>query len=119
MIMYRVKKVLNHNSVIAVKANQEYLIMGKGIGFGKKVSERFDIPEGSECTIYSLQEQTERGKAMEIIKGIEPIYLEIAGQILAKSETVFGRIYGVRQEHYGSQGGSQARCGVCRYRHDG
>ena len=41
-IMYRISKVLNHNTVIGIHAddNQEYLMMGKGIGFGKKVSER-------------------------------------------------------------------------------
>ena len=72
--------------------NQEYLVIGKGIGFGKKVSERFEIPENIECTVYSLHEQTERGKAMDLIKGIEAVYLEIAGKVLAKSEEVFGKI---------------------------
>ena len=35
-VMYRIKKVLNHNKVIVIgaKDNQEYLIMGKGVGFG-------------------------------------------------------------------------------------
>ena len=86
--MYRVRKALNHNTLIAISMenNQEYLLIGKGIGFGKKVSERFEIPENIECTVYSLHEQTERGKAMELIKGIEPVYLEIAGKVLAKSE---------------------------------
>ena len=92
--MYRVRKALNHNTLIAISMenNQEYLLIGKGIGFGKKVSERFEIPENIECTVYSLHEQTERGKAMELIKGIEPVYLEIAGKVLAKSEEVFGKI---------------------------
>ena len=92
--MYRVRKALNHNTLIAISMenNQEYLVIGKGIGFGKKVSERFEIPENIECSVYSLQEQTERGKAMELIKGIEPVYLEIAGKVLAKSEEVFGKI---------------------------
>ena len=92
--MYRVRKALNHNTLIAISMenNQEYLLIGKGIGFGKKVSERFEIPENIECSIYSLNEQTERGKAMELIKGIEPVYLEIAGKVLAKSEEVFGKI---------------------------
>lgn len=92
--MYRVRKALNHNMLIAISMenNQEYLVIGKGIGFGKKVSERFEIPENIECSIYSLNEQTERGKAMELIKGIEPVYLEIAGKVLAKSEEVFGKI---------------------------
>ena len=92
--MYRVRKALNHNTLIAISMenNQEYLVIGKGIGFGKKVSERFEIPENIECTVYSLHEQTERGKAMDLIKGIEPVYLEIAGKVLAKSEEVFGKI---------------------------
>jgi transcriptional antiterminator len=92
--MYRVRKALNHNTLIAISMedNQEYLLIGKGIGFGKKVSERFEIPENIECSIYSLHEQTERGKAMELIKGIDPVYLEIAGKVLAKSEEVFGKI---------------------------
>lgn len=92
--MYRVRKALNHNTLIAISMedNQEYLLIGKGIGFGKKVSERFEIPENIECTVYSLHEQTERGKAMDLIKGIEPVYLEIAGKVLAKSEEVFGKI---------------------------
>lgn len=92
--MFRVRKALNHNTLIAISMddNQEYLLIGKGIGFGKKVTERFEIPENVECTVYSLQEQTERGKAMELIKGIDPIYLEIAGKVLTKSEEVFGKI---------------------------
>lgn len=92
--MFRVRKALNHNTLIAISMedNQEYLLIGKGIGFGKKVSERFEIPQNVECTIYSLQEQTERGKAMELIKGIEPVYLEIAEKVLTKSEEVFGKI---------------------------
>ncbi len=92
--MYRVIKALNHNTVIAfsVEDKQEYLLIGKGIGFGKKVSERFELSEENPCTIYSLQEQTERGKAMELVKGVEPVFLEIAGKVLQKSEEAFGKI---------------------------
>ena len=41
--MYRVSKVLNNNGVIAIDMdeNKEYVILGKGVGFGKKVSQRF------------------------------------------------------------------------------
>ena len=46
--MFRVKKVLNHNTLIGIdmKDSQEYLLIGKGIGFGRKVSERLEAPEG-------------------------------------------------------------------------
>ncbi len=92
--MFRVRKALNHNTLIAISMedNKEYLLIGKGIGFGKKVSERFELPDDKECTIYSLQEQTERGKAMELVKSVDPVFLEIAEKVLTKSEEVFGKI---------------------------
>ena len=80
--MFRVKKVLNHNTVIGIgmEDHQEYLLMGKGIGFGRKVSERIKLPEGG--TMYSLKEETQRGSAAELVKSIDPVCLEIAEQIL-------------------------------------
>lgn len=90
--MYRVKKVLNHNTVIAIHSddNQEYLMMGKGIGFGKKITER--IEAGSDTSIYSLQKSTDRGNASELVKSISPVCLEITGQILDIAEQKFGKI---------------------------
>ena len=64
--------------------------IGKGIGFGRKVSERIEVPE--ECTVYSLHEQTQRGSAAELVKSIDPVFLEITEQILKESEKVFGKI---------------------------
>lgn len=90
--MFRVKKALNHNTLIAIgmEDNQEYLLIGKGVGFGRKVSERLEAPEG--CTVYSLREHTERGVAKDLIKNIDPVYLELAQQLLKESEQVFGKI---------------------------
>lgn len=88
--MYRISRVLNHNGVIAINMenNQEYVLLGKGVGFGKKVSERFEAPE--ECTIYSLMETTERGNASELVKSVAPEYLEVANEILNEAAKVFG-----------------------------
>lgn len=90
--MFRVKKVLNHNAVIGIldKNNQEYLIMGKGIGFGKKVTER--IEAGEKDSIYSLQEVTERGEARKLAASINPVFLEIANEILVIAEKEFQQI---------------------------
>ena len=90
--MYRISKVLNHNTVIGIHAddNQEYLVMGKGIGFGKKVSERFEVRDGD--TVYSLQATSNRGSAKELATSIQPIYLEIANEILDEAEKVFQNI---------------------------
>lgn len=90
--MYRVKKPLNHNAVIAIgtEDNQEYLILGKGIGFGKKVSEHMNSGEGD--SVYSLKEVTERGDAGEIAKSVSPECLEIANQVIQEAEKTFGKI---------------------------
>lgn len=90
--MYRISKVLNHNGVIAIdmEDNKEYVLLGKGVGFGKKVSERFERPE--DCTVYSLQETTERGNAKDLVKSVEPEYLAITNQILNEAEKQFGAI---------------------------
>ena len=90
--MYRISKVLNHNTIIGISAdtNHEYLIMGKGIGFGGKISERIELP--SEVKIYSLQEMTERGSARELVSSMNPFYLEVANEVLDEAENVFHTI---------------------------
>ena len=90
--MNRVKKELNQNALIAISAEEkkEYLLMGKGIGFGKKVTER--IEAGPDVRIYSLMELTERGDARELIKNIAPECLELANDVLTCAEKEFGKI---------------------------
>ena len=90
--MYRIEKVLNHNTVIVVGSedNKEYLIMGKGIGFGKKVTERIEARE--EDTIYTLQTSTERGNNKELAKSVSPVCLEIADAVYKEAQKVFGQV---------------------------
>ena len=89
--MYRVSKVLNNNGVIAIEMeeNQEYVLLGKGIGFGKKVSQRFEAP--FDCT-RSLKNDTERGSAASLVKSVDPVFLEIANEVLREAECTFGKI---------------------------
>lgn len=60
--MYQVKKVLNHNAVIGISmdANQEYLILGKGIGFGKKENQVVEVD--ADDMIYYLQPVKQKRK---------------------------------------------------------
>lgn len=90
--MYRITKVLNHNAVLAVgeEGQKSWLILGKGVGFGKKVAERMEVRETD--TLYSLQESTDRGKSTELVKSISPECLEIADEILGLAEQTFGKI---------------------------
>lgn len=62
--MYRICKVLNHNGVIALDMNdsKEYVLLGKGVGFGKKPGELFEQLQTVRCILYRrhLQEETRR-----------------------------------------------------------
>lgn len=90
--MFRVVKALNHNGVLAIDmdTNKEYILLGKGIGFGKKVNERIEAPEGTH--IYLLQQKTERGLVKEMINDIEPNILEIASLIIMEAQKKFEKI---------------------------
>lgn len=90
--MYEVIKVLNHNSVIVVtkSENHECLIMGKGIGFGKKNGDEIEI--NKDCKVYSLKESTERGETKSIAESVSPECLEIANELLNEAEETFGKI---------------------------
>ena len=90
--MFRIKKILNHNSIIGIgtEDNKEYLVLGKGIAFGKKVNEQ--VERRQEDTMYSIQEYTERGKAEDIIQSVSPECLELANEVLNRAEQEFGKI---------------------------
>ncbi|NRV16670.1 transcriptional antiterminator [Clostridium beijerinckii] len=90
--MFRVIKALNHNGVLAINMDnyKEYILLGKGIGFGKKVNERIEAPENAH--IYLLQQETERGLTKEIINNIEPQILEIANNIILEAEKKFHEV---------------------------
>ena len=91
-MLYRIAKILNHNSFIGIQDenNQECLVMGKGVAFGKKVGQAVPISEKVE--IYSLEEMTERGDAKDIIKSVSPLCLELANEVLGRAEEEFGKV---------------------------
>ncbi|MCI6017317.1 MAG: PRD domain-containing protein [Clostridiales bacterium] len=90
--MFRVTKALNHNALLAVDGDdhREYLILGKGVGFGKKVSERFEAD--GDLRIYSLNVRGKHESAREMVNSMDPVFLEIAGRVLDEAENAFGKI---------------------------
>lgn len=89
---YRITKILNHNSFMGIesKNDQECLIMGKGVAFGKKVGQTVSVT--GDARVYSLKELTDRGEAKEIIKSVSPLCLEIANEVLDQAEEEFGKV---------------------------
>ena len=89
---YRITKILNHNSFLGIesKNDQEYLIMGKGVAFGKKVGQTVSVT--GDARVYSLKELTDRGEAKDIIKSVSPLCLELANEVLDQAEEEFGKV---------------------------
>ena len=89
---YRITKILNHNSFMGIesKNDQECLIMGKGVAFGKKVGQTVSVT--GDARVYSLKELTDRGEAKEIIKSVSPLCLEFANEVLNQAEKEFGKV---------------------------
>ena len=91
-MLYRIAKILNHNSFMGIesKNDQECLIMGKGVAFGKKVGQTVSVT--GDARVYSLKELTDRGEAKEIIKSVSPLCLELANEVLDQAEEEFGKV---------------------------
>ena len=89
---YRITKILNHNSFMGIesKNDQECLIMGKGVAFGKKVGQIVSVT--GDARVYSLKELTDRGEAKDIIKSVSPLCLELANEVLNQAEEEFGKV---------------------------
>ena len=90
--MYRVIKVLNNNSILALSSpeNNEVIILGKGIGFGKKISESIKNIENAK--IYTLEKHSVPGEALKSAASVKPEFLEIANDIIIETEKAFGKV---------------------------
>lgn len=94
--MYRITKPLNHNAVLAFDTDeqQEYLVVGKGIGFSRKPGERVDgWSNAPSVQMYRLsQKNGDRGTARELVERIDPTVLDVAEGIYEDACTTFGRV---------------------------
>lgn len=90
--MYQIQKVLNNNALLVLKDNQktESILLGKGIGFGKKPGDVVD--NAQNVNEYKLAPDDGRSIAIGTENGIEPVYLEAAGRIIEAAEQVFDEI---------------------------
>lgn len=90
-MMYKVMKVLNNNTILASQDNDEVIIMYKGIGFAKKTGELFTVP--SQAKKYLMQKSYQsKIKSKQVIDYIEPVYLEIAADIIKIADDKFENV---------------------------
>lgn len=91
LFMYRVIKALNNNSLLVLtEENQEAILMGKGLGFGRKSGERLADAAGAKA--YVLQNDHDKNSALQTVNGIAPVYIEIATRIIDLAQAQFLKV---------------------------
>lgn len=90
--MYQVLKVLNNNGIVArcLATNKEYIFLGKGIGFSKKMEDTFESIQ--DAKIYRLQEAIEQEDRLSVLNNVDPIFLDIANEIVLLAEEKLGSL---------------------------
>lgn len=88
--MYRVVKVLNNNGILVLdgESRKEIILLGNGVGFGRKTGERLELPKDAKQ--YELM--AESTTALKQVNSIEPVFIEAAGRIIEIAEREMGEI---------------------------
>ena len=89
--MFEIIKVLNNNTLLVSKNEEELIVMSKGIGFGQKTGNKVDIPRNAKQ--YRMQKSYQTGKKTSYsIDNIDPVYIEIANEIIELTKEKFGKV---------------------------
>lgn len=83
--MLYIKKVLNSSVVLVVdKEKGEFIVLEKGIGYGRRPGETVEIKQDSQ--IFVQLSQTDRNQLVELLSEIPSAYLETTQKIVAYAE---------------------------------
>lgn len=87
--MIKIIKILNHNSVIVYHQNEDetQLILHRGIGFGKKIDATLSVPETAK--VFRIEPLVNRGKQDHLLNKLDPIYIEVASDILTYAQVKY------------------------------
>lgn len=85
----RVGKVINNNVVSALdEGNAEIIVMGKGLGFGKKPGEEIDVNRIEK--IFRMDSEKELEDFKDLVKRLPIEYLRLTDQIISYSKEIIG-----------------------------
>lgn len=90
--MYQIIKVLNNNALLVQRTSRqsESILLGKGIGFGRRNGDCLSDKQGAKE--YTLESADSRSNSIGTENGIEAVYLEAAGRIIEEAENIFDGI---------------------------
>lgn len=82
MAEYKILKVLSNNVVLVDKDNKKLILIGKGIGFGKKKNTTITDPENVEEMYISLDDSTFRDYE-NLLNNVDPKIVELTEKIIS------------------------------------
>ncbi len=90
--MYRIIKVLNNNGILVYEngTGRELILLGNGVGFGKRPTQQIDRLPGAK--IYSLVTRQKSQSVLQVVNGIRPEFIEAAGRIIDEAEKLFQKV---------------------------
>ena len=84
-----INKVLNNNVITVInEADEEVVVMGRGIAFQKKKSDKVD--EGKIEKIFVLKNNSINDKLLELVEDIPADILEISEKVIKYAEEKLG-----------------------------
>ncbi|MCB2293745.1 PRD domain-containing protein [Clostridium algoriphilum] len=88
-INYKVLKSLSSNVVVSEKDNNVYILLGKGIGFGKKTGELITKASNIEQKFIKIDDN-EKDNYVEIVKNVEGKILAVTEEVISLAEDMLG-----------------------------
>ena len=78
----KIVRIYNNNVIVSLDSdNDEMIVIGKGIGFKKKIGDQVEIEKVEK--IFTLKDKRIQGKLEELVKRIPSIYLNICEKIVS------------------------------------
>ncbi|MFQ7236432.1 MAG: CAT RNA binding domain-containing protein, partial [Enterococcus hulanensis] len=85
-----IKKIINNNIVISSDAsNNEMIIMGKGIGFKKKIGD--SIPSANIEKKYVVTKEWNENKLIRLLEDIPLEHIQVANEIISFAKVSLGK----------------------------
>lgn len=86
----KIDKIINNNVVCVINGDgREKIVMGKGIGFSKKIGDEVEVHKIEKIFVLSNQDQTH--KFIELVNEIPLQYMFLADDIINYAKSIIGK----------------------------
>lgn len=91
---YKIKKIMNNNVVLAkdLSNNREAVLVGKGLGFGKKTNAIVSISKEVIEKVFITYDETLKNDYFKLIASIDETIIETCSEIILKAEGILGQL---------------------------